>query len=108
MISSKIKDLKYRILYSKIEKKKILNKFLFINLLNKKNKSQKEKLLFFFLFLKLKKYSKLKFKTKTKLVRRCALTNRGRGNYRPYGVSRFIMRDFMQFGLLPGYKKAVW
>ena len=35
---SKIKDLKYRILYSKIEKKSFLNKFLFINILNKKNK----------------------------------------------------------------------
>jgi ribosomal protein S14 len=107
MISSKIKDLKYRILYSKIEKKSFLNKFLFINLLNKKNKSSKQKLLILFLFLKLKNYSKLKFKTKTKLVRRCALTNRGRGNYRPYGISRFAMREFIQFGILPGYKKAV-
>ncbi len=106
MVSSKIKDLKYRFLYSKIEKKKLLIKFLFINFLNKK-KLKKNKLFFLFLFLKLKKYSNLQFKTKTKLVRRCALTNRGRGNYRPYGISRFAMRDFMQFGLLPGYKKAV-
>lgn len=50
-------------------------------------------------------YSKLKFKTK--LVRRCVISNRGRGNFRPYGLSRFYLREFMQFGILPGFKKSV-
>lgn len=36
MLSLKIKDLKYRLYFSKIEKKKNLFRFLFINFLNKK------------------------------------------------------------------------
>lgn len=109
MLSLKIKDLKYRNLYAKNQKKLILNKFLFISFLNKKKKQKnviKKKILF--LFLKSKLYSNLKFKTKTKIVRRCAISNRGRGTFRPYGFSRFFLREFMQFGILPGFKKSVW
>lgn len=105
MLSAKIKDLKYRKFFLKIEKKRLINKFLFIYLVNKK-KVKKKQILYF--FLKTNKYSKLLYKTKTKLVRRRLLTNRGRGNFRPYNLSRFMLRDFMQFGVLPGYKKAVW
>ncbi len=111
MLSSKIKDLKYRLLYAKIEQKNLINKFLFVNLLNKKTKLKKlkkKKMLFLYAFLKSKTYKKLKSKTKTKIVRRCSISNRSRGNYRPFGISRFFLRNFMQFGLLPGYKKAVW
>lgn len=107
MLSLKIKDLKNRNLYLKNEKKIIINRFLFIHLLNQ-SKKRKEKLFFLFLLLKNKKNSKLKYKMRTKIVRRCAISNRGRGNFRPYGISRFFLRDFMQFGILPGFKKAVW
>ena len=34
--------------------------------------------------------------------------NRGRGVLRPYGISRTLMRELMQFGVIPGYSKAVW
>lgn len=106
MLSLKIKDLKIRNLYLKNEKKIIINRFLFINLLNQ-SKIRKKKLFFLFLLLKKKKNSKLKYKTGTKMVRRCAISNRGRGTFRPYGISRFFLRNFMQFGILPGFKKAV-
>ncbi len=110
MLSLKIKDLKYRNLYSKHQTKIILNKFLFISLLNKKSNKKKviqKKFKILSLLLKSKLYNNLKYKTKTKMVRRCAISNRGRGTFRPYGLSRFFLREFMQFGILPGYKKSV-
>lgn len=54
MLSLKIKDLKIRNLYLKNEKKIIINRFLFINLLNQ-SKIRKKKLFFLFLLLKKKK-----------------------------------------------------
>ena len=107
MLSLKIKDLKNRNLYLKNEKKIIINRFLFVHLLNK-SKVEKKKLLFLYILLKKNQHSKLKYQMKTKIVRRCSVTNRGRSNFRPYGVSRFVLRNFMQFGILPGFKKAVW
>jgi len=40
-------------------------------------------------------------------VRRCILTNRSRGSIRPFNVARSKLRELLQFGILPGYKKAV-
>ena len=110
MLSKKIKDLKIRLLFIQTEKKKIILKYLFIKFLNKysnKKKLKKKKLIFLFLFFRLQKLSTLNFKLKTKLVRRCAISSRGRGNFRIYNISRFFLREFIQFGFLPGYKKAV-
>jgi len=42
------------------------------------------------------------------MTNRCVLNNRGRGVLRPYGISRTLMRELMQFGVIPGYSKAVW
>ncbi len=108
MLSLKIKDLKYRLYFSKIEKKKNLFRFFFINFLNKKKNKNWKKKKFIYLFFKFNYYSKLKYKTKTKIVRRCSITSRNRGNFRIFNISRFFLRSFMQFGILPGYKKAVW
>jgi ribosomal protein S14 len=107
MLSLKIKDLKNRNLYIKNEKKSVINRFLFINLLNQKTNKQTN-LFILFILLQQNKNSKLCYKVRTKIVRRCAISNRGRANFRPYGISRFFLRDFMQFGVLPGFKKAVW
>lgn len=106
MLSLKIKDLKNRNLYIKNEKKSVIHRFLFINLLNQKKK--KKTLFFLFLLMKKNKNSKLEYKMRTKMVRRCAISNRGRANFRSYGISRFFLRDLIQFGVLPGFKKAVW
>jgi ribosomal protein S14 len=102
MILAKVKDIKNRKQFFKKEffNKKI--KFLFINLLNKnKHLQQNSKQLDFFLKLKQKN-------SKTKIIRRCIFNNRSRGSLRFLGVSRIYLRELLQFGVIPGYKKAVW
>ena len=47
-------------------------------------------------------------RVKTRITNRCVLNNRGRGVLRPYGISRTLLRELMQFGVIPGYSKAVW
>lgn len=106
MLSLKFKDLKVRNLYLKNEKKCIINHFLFLHFLNKPNK-KKKKLFFLYLLLQKNLFAKREYKMKTKIVRRCLISNRGRSSFRPYKVSRFILRNLMQFGILPGSKKAV-
>jgi ribosomal protein S14 len=107
MLSLKIKDLKNRNLYLKNEKKNIVNRFLFIYFLSKPNVKKKKLFLIYLLFLK-NKSTITGSKLKTKIVRRCLISNRNRSNFRPYNISRFIVRNLMQFGILPGFKKAVW
>lgn len=102
MIFLKAKDLKIRKFYNKTELTRKIRKFLFINLLNNKyyNKKIKGKLLY--LFLKKEK------RIKTKIMSRCIITNRGRGVYKPFNVSRLVLREMIHSGLVPGYIKAVW
>lgn len=103
MILAKIKDIRNRESFLKKELLKRKIKFLFINLLNKNNKIQQNaKTIFFFLKLKKKKSSK------TQLLRRCIFNNRSRGSLRVFGISRILLREMFQFGIVPGYKKAVW
>jgi small subunit ribosomal protein S14 len=100
MLSLKIKDFKNRNSFFKKEKLNKIIKFLFINQLNNKNSLLKKYKLFF---------SKIKRKnSKTKLVNRCILNNRSRGSLRKFGVNRILLRDLFLFGIIPGYKKAVW
>ncbi len=77
--------------------KKACLKFLSLNskiLVNKKLR---------FLILK----NKLLFLTiKTIKKRRCLLTGRGRGVYKRYGLSRLILRGFLNLGLISGFKKV--
>lgn len=102
MIFLKKKDLKNRKLYTKSEISKKIKKFIFTYLLNssKYNKKQKNK----FLYLLLKKEKK----NKSKIVLRCVLTNRSRGNYRPFNISRIVLREMIHLGVVPGFTKAVW
>lgn len=106
MLSQKVKDIKHRVLFRKYEKKRCYRRFFFIYFLNKLKISKKKKLVFLYLFLKKNKI-KFKNKTKNKIVRRCAISFRGRGSFRPYNFSRFFLRQYMQFGLIPGSKKGV-
>jgi ribosomal protein S14 len=46
--------------------------------------------------------------SKIKIVRRCVLTYRPKGTSKLYQLGRNQFRDLLQFGLIPGYKKAVW
>lgn len=103
MLSLKVKDLKNRNTFYFLEKSKIIDKLVFINLLNKGNAFSWKAMCF---FAKQRKQSK-KY-SKTIITRRCVVNNRGRGVSRSLGVSRVYLRELMQFGLVPGYSKAVW
>lgn len=106
MLSKKIKDIKNRQLFEKKELIKIQFKFLFKNLLNnplfKINDYQRSSLIKSFLIYSLKNISK------TKVTRRCILNNRSRITNRKFGVSRIFFRELLQFGIIPGFSKAVW
>jgi small subunit ribosomal protein S14 len=39
---------------------------------------------------------------------RCMLTGRSRGNYRKFGISRIMLREMGNHGMIPGLKKASW
>ncbi len=43
-----------------------------------------------------------------RLKNRCILTNRSKGVYRKFRLSRIRLREMLANGLIPGYKKAVW
>jgi ribosomal protein S14 len=112
MLHSKIKDLKLRKLFYKVETKSIINNFVFKNLMSKLhfqkifkielyNENLKKKQLFKF-------YNKKITRVKNRLVRRCVITNRGRGTLRAFKISRPLLRELMGFGVIPGYKKSVW
>jgi ribosomal protein S14 len=96
------KDIKNRLLFHKTEKNQIVYKYLFLNL---NQQIVSPKLLHVFLALS-KKYIRLN--SKTRLMRRCVLSNRNRSVFRPYNLSRIFLRNFMGFGIIPGYKKSVW
>lgn len=103
MLSSRIKDLKFRKNFLKNEKKKKISKFLFINLLSFfKRKATRINTALLFLQYKTKKSSKVR------LVNRCVFTNRAKGINRFHSLSRIVLRDYMQFGIIPGYTKAAW
>ncbi|HRN94810.1 MAG: 30S ribosomal protein S14 [Chitinophagales bacterium] len=46
--------------------------------------------------------------SKVRLRNRCALTGRGRGYVRLFGVSRIKFRDLASDGKIPGVTKASW
>lgn len=103
MLSQQKKDKKLRQKFYTKEISKIRLKFLFTYFLNKKT-AQKDssRIGDFFYNLSLKK------NTKTKIVRRCVLNNRSRGSIRAFGMSRIVFRELLNFGIVPGYSKAVW
>jgi len=46
--------------------------------------------------------------SKVRLRNRCALTGRGRGYIRMFGVSRIKFRDLASDGKIPGVTKSSW
>jgi ribosomal protein S14 len=103
MLHSKIKDLKFRKQFYKFEKVYLVNNFVFRNLIASPKISKNLKKNIFFKFYNIKKR-----RVKNRLVRRCVLTNRGRGNLQAFKISRTLLRELMGFGIIPGYKKSVW
>jgi len=108
MLSAKIKDIKIRKFFLKFEKLKKLHKYLFINIVNSNKKGLVYKN-FFFVFFKLRSKFNFRQTSKVRISRRCIFNNRMRSTYRHFGgISRVLLRNFFQFGLIPGVKKAVW
>ncbi len=110
MLFSKVKDVKARKLLKRNEYKLKCEKYVFINILSKLhdiiiNKKLNESSILKSLYFE-SKYKK-RF-TKTRLIRRCVLTDRTKAVNRSFNLSRNIFRNMLQFGLVPGYKKAVW
>lgn len=105
MLSKKIKELKLRQLFLKNEFLKKKYNFLLMSLSCGIQKNIKKK---YVLYNILKTRAQIKKISKVQLNNRCVLTNRSRGIVRPFFVSRIKMREYMQFGVIPGYKKAVW
>jgi len=105
MLSSKQKDIKIRNRFYKYENLNKITKLLFIYLSSRKNLKTNLKIKSTNLQ---KLHSKIRFFSKIKIRARCALTNRIGGLYRPYFISRIVMRELIQFGILPGYTKSVW
>ncbi len=46
--------------------------------------------------------------SKVRLKNRCAITGRGKGYIRYFGVSRLVFREMALDGKIPGVKKASW
>lgn len=110
----KIKDLKNRKRFYTLEKLKLIQKFTLVNLINKLSQNTQLKLKktikiknFLFLFY-LNRVKYLRLTSKTRLLRRCLITGRNRSVLRSFNLSRIVLRDFIQFGILPGYQKSVW
>ena len=102
----KIKDLNTRLLFKKKEKLIKLQKFLFINLINNfRNKTLFSKVM---LYLFLRKRNNSRLTSKVRLIRRCIVSNRNRSVLQPFSLSRITLRTFINFGIIPGYKKSVY
>ena len=56
--------------------------------------------------LKLQKLPK--YGSRCRVVNRCRITGRSRGNFRKFGLSRLMFREMAHKGLIPGIIKASW
>lgn len=101
MLSLRIKDNKVRQKLYRCENDKRVRKFLFINILSQKNINVERAACLFNNALN-------NHISKVQINRRCVVNNRGRSSIRPLGISRVHLRELLQFGLVPGYSKAVW
>jgi len=103
----KKKDIQNRKSFYLFEKKKLIKKIVFINTLNSFSSLFKKKRSVFLYLLK-KKLKNFINKSKTKINRRCIISNRSRSVVRQFNLSRINFKDLVYFGLIPGFKKAVW
>jgi len=112
MLFAKLKDSKLRKNFLRLEYKIKTQKFVFINLLSalyrNSLKLQKSKISFLLSSLYQKSLKKYSCNSRKKILRRCLLNNRTKSVYRNFNLSRSILKNLMTFGLVPGYRKAVW
>ncbi|MEM6469977.1 MAG: 30S ribosomal protein S14, partial [Planctomycetota bacterium] len=46
--------------------------------------------------------------SRTRLRRLCKMTGRSRGVYRKFGISRIMLRELADKGVIPGLRKSSW
>lgn len=93
-------------MFKQVELFRKIYKFLFINFAFSGDFSLKKGL--FFLVVSKLYTNKFSLGLKVKFTNRCVLTNRPRGVIKKYNLSRIKLREFLQYGVLPGFVKAVW
>jgi len=98
--------------YSKFETYNNQTKFIFVFLLNLLNSIRKRSQYSIvqkriFQQIKFNYYNKI-VTSKTVINRNCILTGRSRAVYRPFGLSRCILKTLLTNGSIPGYSKAIW
>ena len=49
-----------------------------------------------------------KYGSRCRVVNRCRITGRSRGNFKKFGLSRLMFRKMAHEGLIPGVIKASW
>lgn len=104
MILSKNKDKLLRKKLERVELKKKELKIVFVNLMNDSSIfPEQKKLVVKELVRKLHKRT-----SKSRVMKRCLLTNKARVMHKSFKISRVKLKDMLEFGLVPGYKKAVW
>ena len=105
MLFSKLRDYKLRKLLSKSEQKSRIFKFIYFSSLLKVSNSSPIALRQVVILSKKKYFFQ---SNKIKLIKRCLLNNRSKSVIKPFNISRLLFRNMLQYGLIPGYKKAVW
>lgn len=95
MLYKKLKDKNFRKKFKNFELKRTVLKYTLTKLLTNKRDIQTPILISF------------KGSLRTKIRRRCVLTNRSRGIHTKYNISRVKLRELLQTGVIPGYKKSV-
>jgi len=114
MLFSKVQDNKIRQKLLKFEYKNKVKKFVLLNALS--NNTDNNCIKINKTFYKKENFHKAlyssfntrTFSYKTKIVRHCLFNNRTKSVYKKFNLSRSILRELILFGLMPGYKKAVW
>lgn len=102
MILLRKKDLKFRHLLQKFELVSKSQKFVLNNFLCCKSRTKRD-LQLGRVFVGKRGNTR---SYKSKIIRRCILTNRGRGSLRPFLISRIVLRDLLLSGKMSGYRKA--
>lgn len=104
MKSIKTRDIFNREFFQSVEVENRVLKFLQVRFLKDFDRLSNKNRETFLKYLLLKRRSC----KKSKLLFRCVVTNRSRGNFREFNVSRIFLKKTISLGLVPGYSRSIW